>query len=62
MYNINTSKIVKGSLAFVIASGIVFSPIGIDNDSEAAEANSSMVSKKMLEQFRKLMIAWLELI
>ncbi|WP_167732931.1 hypothetical protein [Staphylococcus schleiferi] len=47
MYNINTSKIIKASLAFVIASGIVFSPIGIDNDSEASEANSSMVSKKM---------------
>lgn len=46
MYNINSSKIIKGSLAFVIASGIVFSPVGIDNDSEAAEANSSMISKK----------------
>ncbi len=62
MYNINSSKIIKGSLAFVIASGIVFSPVGIDNDSEAAETNSSIVSKKVLEQFRKLMITWLELI
>ncbi|UCJ65479.1 hypothetical protein KU523_14605 (plasmid) [Staphylococcus aureus] len=62
MYNINSSKIIKGSLAFVIASGVVFSPVGIDNDSEAAEANSSMVSKKVLGQFQKLMITWLELI
>ncbi|AVP36093.1 hypothetical protein DOS78_00465 [Staphylococcus felis] len=54
MYNINTSKIVKGSLAFVIASGIVFSPIGIDNDSEAAEANSSIVSKKSAGTISKI--------
>ena len=57
MYNINTSKIIKASLAFVIASGIVFSPIGIDNDSEASEAseaNSSMVSKKCAGTISKI--------
>ncbi|MCE3392665.1 hypothetical protein LCD28_15060, partial [Staphylococcus aureus] len=54
MYNINSSKIIKGSLAFVIASGVVFSPVGIDNDSEAAEANSSMVSKKSAGTISKI--------